>query len=69
MKHMQSITLALFFLAILIFGFAQQTLTAGFSSAGHSFFDFFQIDQDPGRAQTIEAAELERQCNLDCANR
>lgn len=66
MRQMQSITFALLFIAILIFGFAQQTLTADFSSASHSFFDFFQTDQK--RAQSIEAAELERQCSLDCSS-
>ena len=63
MNQTQTITFALLFSVLCIFGIAQHSLTAKLSSDSHSFSNFFNQQQ----SQSLEAAELKRQSSLNCA--
>ena len=63
MRLSQTIPFALILFAILILGASQQKLTVNFSSISYSSFKSFQTDS----GQNYEAAELERQAGLSCA--
>ena len=63
MRQSQAIPFTLLFFAILLFGIVQLQLTSNLPSASGSLFNSFQTT--PG--QNYEAAELERQAGLNCA--
>ena len=62
MNKMQTITFSLLFSVLLVFGIVQQSMIVSFSPDSLSFFNFFNQQQP----KNFEAAELERQANLNC---
>jgi hypothetical protein len=59
----QTITFALLFSVLCVFGISQYSLTAKLSLDSHPLSNFFNQQQP----QSLEAAELERQSSLNCA--
>ena len=63
MNQSQAIPFTLLFFAILLFGILQLRLNTNHPSVSGSLFNSFQTTS----GQNLEAAELERQSGLNCA--